>query len=87
MAGRRRHTDSERAQGERLGAAIAAARRDRGQTQEEVARRTDMALSTLRKIERGGTCDPSFFTIAKIATTVGVSLEALNETSRGQNGG
>lgn len=81
MAGRRPQTDDERARGERLGAAIAAARQARGRTQEEVASSAEVALSTLRKIETGQTPDPSFFTVAGVARAIGAGLDALVEAA------
>lgn len=81
MAGRRRRTDEERARGERLGAAIAAARHARGRTQEDVARDADVALSTFRKIETGQTSDPSFFTVLAVARAVQEGLDALAEVA------
>lgn len=77
MPGRRRHSPGDLARGERLGAAIAAARQARGRTQEEVARLAEVALSTLRKIETGQTCDPSFFTVVEVARAVDERLDAL----------
>lgn len=79
MAGRRRRTDEERLRGERLGAAIAAARQARGHTQEDVARDAGVALSTFRKIETGQTSDPSFFTVLAIAEAVQERLDDLAE--------
>jgi FMN phosphatase YigB (HAD superfamily)/DNA-binding XRE family transcriptional regulator len=60
-----------------LGQAIQAARKLAGLTQQELCQKTDISYSTLAKIERGAIKSPSVFTVARIATVTGVSVESL----------
>ncbi|MCK9572581.1 MAG: helix-turn-helix domain-containing protein [Candidatus Omnitrophica bacterium] len=50
-----------------------------GLSQEKLARRTDISLNTLTKIESGFTKYPSIQTIHKIAKALEVSLDKLVE--------
>ncbi|MEV0584642.1 helix-turn-helix transcriptional regulator [Nonomuraea sp. NPDC050310] len=68
-------TPAERLRGERLGTVLRQARGDRSIV--EVAAAADMSAETLRKIETGRIATPAFFTIAALATTLGVSLDEL----------
>lgn len=77
MGGRRRHSDDDRAKGKRLGAAIAAARVGSNMTQQELASRASLALSTLRRVEAGGTPDPGFFTVLKLARALDIRVDEL----------
>lgn len=60
-----------------LGKAIQQARQYAGLTQQELCDRAEMSYSTLAKIERGAIKTPSVFTVARIASVLGVSLDAL----------
>lgn len=60
-----------------LGKAIQTARQSAGLTQQELCGRADLSYSTLAKIERGAIKTPSVFTVARIASVLGVSLDAL----------
>lgn len=60
-----------------LGKAIQEARQQAGLTQQELCQRANLSYSTLAKIERGAIKTPSVFTVASIASTLGVSLDAL----------
>jgi DNA-binding phage protein len=68
-------TPEERERGERLGAALRAARAERSMV--EVAAEAGISVETLRKIETGRIPTPAFFTVAAIADAVGLPLEAL----------
>jgi len=43
----------------------------------DIAAAAGISAETLRKIERGRVPTPAFFTVAAIATAVGLSLDAL----------
>ncbi len=43
----------------------------------EIAATAGISVETLRKIERGRVPTPAFFTIAAVATAIGLSLDAL----------
>jgi transcriptional regulator with XRE-family HTH domain len=63
----------ERARGERLGMLLREARGSRSMT--EIAAASGIPVETLRKIETGRIATPAFFTVAALATSVGLSLE------------
>ncbi|HEX4064237.1 MAG TPA: helix-turn-helix transcriptional regulator [Streptosporangiaceae bacterium] len=65
----------ERARGERLGKLLRAARGPRSMT--EIAAASGVPVETLRKIETGRIATPAFFTIAALATVLGLSLEEV----------
>ncbi|MEY9211916.1 helix-turn-helix transcriptional regulator [Thermobifida halotolerans] len=65
----------ERRRGERFGALLRQARGDRSMA--EVAAAAGVSAETLRKIETGRAPTPSFFTVAALATALGVSLDHL----------
>ncbi|MDD4151765.1 MAG: helix-turn-helix transcriptional regulator [Candidatus Gracilibacteria bacterium] len=46
-------------------------------TQEELARKADIAYTSLTKIEIGVIKDPSVYTVAKIAKAFDVTIESL----------
>jgi transcriptional regulator with XRE-family HTH domain len=52
-------------------------RTDRGLTQEQLAGRARVAVSTLRKIESGRVVEPGYFTVLSLADALGVDLRAL----------
>lgn len=60
-----------------LGKAIQTARQSAGLTQQELCVRADLSYSTLAKIERGAIKTPSVFTVARIASVLGVTLDTL----------
>jgi transcriptional regulator with XRE-family HTH domain len=68
-------TPADRERGERLGALLRAARGDRSLA--DVAADAGISAETLRKIETGRIPTPAFFTVAALATTLGLSLDAL----------
>lgn len=68
-------TPEERARGAQLGARLRAARGTRAMT--AVAAESGVPVETLRKIEAGRVPTPAFFTIAALATALGLTLEEL----------
>jgi transcriptional regulator with XRE-family HTH domain len=75
-------TEQERTRGVLLGAAL---RRARGaRPVREVAAAAGIAEETVRKIERGAVPTPALFTVAAIASVLGVPLNDLvDEVSNG----
>jgi len=66
---------ADRRRGERLGAQL---RRSRGERSiVEVAAAAGISAETLRKIETGRVPTPAFFTVAALATALGIELDAL----------
>lgn len=68
-------TPEERARGQRLGATLRAARGARPMT--HIAAVSGVSVETLRKIEAGRIPTPAFFTIAALASSLGISLDDL----------
>ncbi|WP_093838269.1 helix-turn-helix domain-containing protein [Streptomyces aidingensis] len=68
-------TPWERRRGERFGALLREARGERSMT--EVAAAAGVSAETLRKIETGRAPTPAFFTVAALATALGLSLDEL----------
>lgn len=77
-------SQSERDRGEHLGRVLRRARGDRSMV--EVAGSCGISVETLRKIETGRIPTPAFFTVAALAESVGLSLDALRaEVARQQD--
>jgi HAD superfamily hydrolase (TIGR01509 family) len=70
-------TGGVRAAEQALGARLQEVRRQKGFTQQLLCQKANLSYSTLAKIERGAIKSPSIFTIQRIATTLGVSLDEL----------
>ena len=68
-------TPQDRERGERLGRLLRVARGERSIV--DVAAVAGISAETLRKIETGRIPTPAFFTVAALATTLGLSLDAL----------
>ncbi|WP_051298844.1 helix-turn-helix domain-containing protein [Arthrobacter castelli] len=68
-------TPEEIERGQRLGAVLRLARRERSIL--EVALDAGVSPETLRKIETGRVATPSFSTIAAVATVLGLSLDEM----------
>ncbi|MBD3156471.1 helix-turn-helix domain-containing protein [Candidatus Peregrinibacteria bacterium] len=64
-------------QGENLGQKIQKLRKEKGLSQDELARKADIPYTTLTKIEIGVIKKPSVFAVAKIAEALDVSLDQL----------
>ncbi|MGC8775973.1 MAG: helix-turn-helix domain-containing protein [Minisyncoccia bacterium] len=60
-----------------LGQKIKKLRTRLGLSQDDFARRADVAYTTLTKIETGVIKKPSVFVVSKIAKTLGVDIEEL----------
>jgi transcriptional regulator with XRE-family HTH domain len=73
-------TPWERRRGERIGALLRHARGPRSMV--DVAASAGVSAETLRKIESGRVPTPAFFTVAALATVLGVSLDELAVASR-----
>ncbi|MGW7353748.1 helix-turn-helix domain-containing protein [Streptomyces sp. NPDC054784] len=76
---RTRLTEEERQRGERFGTLLRQARGERSMV--EVAAAAGVSAETLRKIETGRAPTPAFFTVAALATTLGLSLDSLAEAA------
>ncbi len=57
-------------------------RKEKGFTQEGLARKADISYHTLLKIEGGGIRNPRIETVIKLADALGVSLDRLVEKSK-----
>ena len=77
--GRKRRADSRYAvQAAHLAAQLRARRLRADLTQEQLAARAGIALSTLRKIETGQVVEPGYFTILALLQVLGISAGELN---------
>lgn len=54
-------------------------RKEKGLTQESLARKADISFHTLVKIESGGIKNPRIETVIKLAKALGVSIDKLIE--------
>ena len=52
-------------------------RKEKGLTQEGLARKADISFHTLVKIEGGGIKNPKIETVIKLATALGVAIDSL----------
>ena len=74
-AGRARREDSRfREQAQILAARLRAVRTSRALTQEQLAGRAQVAVSTLRKIESGRIVEPGYFTMLSLADALDVDF-------------
>ena len=64
--------------GRRLAELLSEARADAGLSREALARQAGVSTETIRAIERGRTPTPAFYTVARIARPLGLSLDALD---------
>ncbi|PIR48771.1 hypothetical protein COU80_03705 [Candidatus Peregrinibacteria bacterium CG10_big_fil_rev_8_21_14_0_10_55_24] len=67
----------DRAQANTLGKKIQKLRKGFELSQDEFARKADVPYTTLTKIETGVIKKPSVFVVAKIAKTLGISVDDL----------
>jgi len=67
----------DRKQANYLGGKIQKLRKDKGLSQDELARKADVPYTTLTKIEIGIIKKPSVFAVAKIAQALDVSVDEL----------
>jgi transcriptional regulator with XRE-family HTH domain len=75
--GRPRLDDRQRARAERLGRLLADKREQQSLSQEELARRAELSVDTLRSVEQHRTAAPSFFLVAALTGALNVSLDEL----------
>jgi len=76
--GRRKRADSRYAeQASRLAARLRGLRERAGLSQERLAARAGVAVSTVRKIETGAVAEPGYFTIMSLLAALGASPEEL----------
>ncbi|MEU3372300.1 helix-turn-helix transcriptional regulator [Streptomyces sp. NPDC006660] len=68
-------TPEERARGERLGRLLRTARGERSMP--EIAAAAGLSAETLRKIETGRAPTPAFFTVAALASVLGLSMDEI----------
>ncbi|MFI6705401.1 helix-turn-helix domain-containing protein [Nonomuraea sp. NPDC050478] len=61
----------------RLGSRLRELRVDRGYTQQQLADRAEVALSTLRKIESAAVIEPGYFTIFSLLQALEASWDEL----------
>ena len=57
-------------------------RKQRGLSQEKLARLADIATATLVKIESGTAKEPTITTVSKLASALGVSIDELVKGSK-----
>lgn len=65
-----------------LASRLTQARRASGRSAEAVARGAGISVETVRSIEKGRTATPEFFTVAALATELGLSLDELYTLTR-----
>lgn len=75
--GRHHHTQRELGRGRALGQLLKRAREAKGLSQQEVARRSGLAMSTVRNLERGNTPNPGFFTLLACSRALGLELAQI----------
>lgn len=63
--------------GESLAQYVRAARESRSLTQDDMVRKTDLSLATIRKVENGTTLNPGVFTWLQIWRALGMPLNAI----------
>ena len=81
---RRLTSVEDREHGRRLGGLIAAGRRGRGESAPDLARRSSVAIDTVRSLEGGRVATPTFLTIARLAEALGLSLDELHASAAGR---
>ncbi|WP_030814937.1 helix-turn-helix domain-containing protein [Streptomyces sp. NRRL F-2799] len=79
---RRRLDPDARRRGQMLASRLTQARRNSGRSAEAVARGAGISVETVRSIEKGRTSTPEFFTVAALATELGISLDTLYASVR-----
>lgn len=74
---------AERDHGRQLGRRLSAIREERGMSAQDVAVSAKLSVDTLRSIETGRLPTPGFLTVARIATTLNLSLDQLHRDAGG----
>lgn len=67
----------DRKQNENLGSKIQKLRKEKGMSQDELARKADIPYTTLTKIEIGVIKKPSVYAVAKIAGALDIDINDL----------
>jgi transcriptional regulator with XRE-family HTH domain len=75
--GRKPTSKALEARGKKLARQLRAGRQRRDLSQQELADRTRVSYTTVRKIEREETSNPGFFTVLDIADVLEIRLEDL----------
>lgn len=75
--GRRAFTEEERERGRALVEVLARERAGHGLTQEGLAAESEVAVDTIRKLEKCATYNPGFFTVTGIASALEIGLDDL----------
>jgi transcriptional regulator with XRE-family HTH domain len=75
--GRRQITSQQRAEGQRLAASLRDARKRLPTAQTELAANSGVSIDTIRAVEGNRVASPSFFTVARLARELGVTLDGL----------
>ena len=78
---RRASTDKELEHGRRIGRVIARKREEAKLSAPQLALRSDVAIDTVRSLERGRVATPAFLTIAKLAATLSLSLDDIQSAA------
>lgn len=78
MAGRKQAGDTWNGASVRLAALVSARREAKGLTQEAVARKAQLALSTVRKIEKNGIREPGVFTVVALLRALDLEFSELD---------
>jgi transcriptional regulator with XRE-family HTH domain len=77
VPGRKPTSKALEARGKKLARQLRTERRRRDLSQQQVAARSRVAYTTIRKIEREETSNPGFFTVLDIADALEIELEDL----------
>lgn len=78
MAGRKQAGDTWNGASVRLADLVTKRREAKGLTQEAVARKAQLALSTVRKIEKNGIREPGVFTVVALLRALDLQFSELN---------
>ncbi|GAA2396337.1 helix-turn-helix domain-containing protein [Mycolicibacterium llatzerense] len=84
---RRKLQDFEIAHGKNIGALLAQAREQANRSASEISRDADVSLDAIRSMETGRVPAPGFLTVARLAATLGVSLDTLHAQASASAGG
>jgi transcriptional regulator with XRE-family HTH domain len=69
----------DRALGEKLGTTLAELRRSSGLTSQALADSVGVSVDSVRSVEAGRIVAPSFLYVAKVARSLGESLDGIDE--------
>lgn len=79
---RKKNTEADRKRAGRLASTLRRARGDRSRN--DLAALTGVAPDTIKRIEDSRTADPGFFTVASLASALGLRLDDLARVARGR---